>query len=72
MAGQSEPVCRSMGKGLYEVRTNLPGNRTARVLFCIAEGEMVLLHGFMKKSSKTPQSDFDLAIDRKRRLETER
>ena len=30
------PVCRPMGKGLYEVRTNLAGNRIARVLFCIA------------------------------------
>jgi len=66
------PVCRPMGKGLYEVRTNLAGNRIARVLFCIAEGEMVLLHAFMKKSQKIPKSDLDLAIDRKRRLETER
>jgi len=66
------PVCRPMGKGLYEVRTSLPGNRIARVLFCIASGEMVLLHGFMKKSTKTPKSDLDLAIDRKQKLETEK
>jgi phage-related protein len=65
------PVCRSMGKGLYEVRTNLRSNKIARVLFCIVEGEMVLLHGFMKKSRKTPRSDLDLALDRKRVLEAE-
>lgn len=49
--------------------TNLPGNRIPRVLFCIADGEMVLLHGFAKKSRQTPKSDLDLALDRKRRLE---
>jgi phage-related protein len=66
------PVCRPMGKGLYEVRTNLEGNRIARALFCIAEAEMILLHGFMKKSQKTHKSDLDLATDRKRKLETDR
>ena len=63
------PVCRPMGKGLYEVRTNLPSNRIARVLFCIIDAEMILLHGFLKKSRQTPKSDLDLAVDRKRRLE---
>ena len=66
------PVCRPMGKGLYEVRTKLAGNRIARVLFCIAEGEMVLLHGFIKKSQNPQKSALDLAVDRKRSLETER
>src|SRR5450759_4718304 len=28
------PLCRPMRKGLWEVRTDLPGNRTARVLIC--------------------------------------
>ncbi len=27
---------------------------------------MVLLHGFMKKSRKTPQRDIDLALKRKK------
>ena len=27
------PACRPMGDGLHEVRTNLPGNRIARVFF---------------------------------------
>lgn len=63
------PVCRPMGKGLYEVRTNLSDNRIARVLFCIAHREMILLHGFLKKSQQTRKLDLDLALDRKRRLE---
>jgi|SRR6185437_9620035 phage-related protein len=59
------PVCRPMGKGLYEVRTDLPGKRTARVLFTIVEDTMVLLHGFIKKSRRTLKSDLNLAQVRK-------
>jgi phage-related protein len=44
-------------EGLWEVRTSLPGNRIARVLFCNHEGEMILLDGFIKKSQKTPKAD---------------
>jgi phage-related protein len=65
------PVCRPMGKGVYEVRTGLAGNRIARVLFCISRGQMVLLHGFIKKSQKTPKPDLDLALQRKRLVERE-
>jgi len=43
------------------VRTRLK-DRIARVLFAIVDGDMVLLHGFIKKSQKTPGSD--LARDR--------
>lgn len=63
------PVCRPLTKGLYEVRTSLPGNRIARVLFCIADGRMFLLHGFIKKTQATPQAEIDLALKRKRELE---
>lgn len=63
------PTCRSMGNGLYEVRTPLPSSRIARVLFCINKSRMVLLHGFIKKTQKTPKQDLDLALERKRKLE---
>jgi phage-related protein len=43
----------------------------ARVLFCISHGQMVLLHGFIKKSRKTPKPDLDLAMERKRIVERE-
>jgi phage-related protein len=65
------PTCRPMGDGLFEVRTNLPQNRIARVVFCIYEGRMVLLHGFIKKTQKTPKKDLDLAKERKGKLEVE-
>lgn len=63
------PVCRPLGDGLWEVRSSLPGGRIARVLFCIAEGQMILLHGFIKKSQKTPAPD--LALARRRQKEVE-
>lgn len=56
------PVCRPLGEGIYEVRTSLWQDRIARVLFYIDKrGRMVLLHGFIKKTRKTPDEDLDLA-----------
>lgn len=63
------PTCRSMGKGLHEVRSNLPDGTIARVLFYIYQEHMVLLHGFIKKTQKTPKQDLDLALTRKKNLE---
>lgn len=57
------PVCRSLGKGFYEVRTNLK-DRIARVFFTVDGDKMVLLHGFIKKSQATP--DNELAVARSR------
>lgn len=57
------PVCRSLGKGLFEVRTKLK-DRTARVLFTVEAGEMILLHGFIKKSQTTPATELDVARKR--------
>lgn len=58
------PVCRPLGDGLFEVRSTLPGNRIARLLFATKPGVMVLLHGFIKKTRATPVDD--LALARKR------
>ena len=63
------PTCRPMGKGLYEVRSSLAGGRIARVLFCIYDSQMVLLHGFIKKTQKTPKQELDLALERKTQVE---
>ncbi len=48
---------------IWEVRTRLE-NRIARVLFAVAGGVMVLLHGFIKKTEKTPGDDIELAENR--------
>ena len=63
------PLCRPMGKRLWEVRTNLPDNRTARVLICFYEGWLVALHGFIKKTRATPADDLMLARKRQKELE---
>jgi phage-related protein len=62
------PLCRAMGKGLWEVRSDLTGGRIARVLFCIHEGRMVLLHAFIKKTQKTSDADLELATKRKKEV----
>jgi phage-related protein len=62
------PYCRSIQHGLWEVRCSLPGGRIARVIFCIVGGEMVLLHGFEKKTQKTSTHDIELALRRKREI----
>jgi phage-related protein len=58
------PLCRSLGGGLWEVRTDLARNRVARVLFCFHRGELFVLHGFIKKTRKTPVEELDLARKR--------
>jgi phage-related protein len=65
------PLCRNMAGGLWEARSNLPNRRTARILFCIADGYIVLLHGFMKKTQQTPDSDLELAQQRMKELNHE-
>jgi phage-related protein len=49
---------------LWEIRSALP-TRIARTLFFVHEGEIVLLHGFIKKTRKTPSEDRALALQRK-------
>ena len=63
------PLCRPLGKGLWEVRTGLPGNRTARVLLCAYRGHLVALHGFIKKTRRTPEEDLALARERRKEIE---
>ena len=63
------PLCRSLGEGLWEVRSDLPSRRIARVLFSVADDRIVALHGFIKKTQKTPDADLALARKRKREFE---
>jgi phage-related protein len=62
------PLCRSIGGGLWEVRCDLAHGRIARVLFCIRQGRMVLLHAFVKKTRKTPVGERDLAARRMKEI----
>ena len=58
------PIARKVEKDLWEVRSKLQ-NKLARVLFTVEGSQIVLLHGFIKKTQKLPQNDLALA---KRRL----
>lgn len=62
------PVCKPLGDGLWEVRSDLRDGTIGRVIFCILGGDMVLLHGFVKKSQKTPAQDIELARKRRKEL----
>ncbi len=61
------PLCRPMGSGIWEIRTDIAHGNTARVLFMVHDGRIILLHGFVKKTRKTPPADLELA--RKRQAE---
>jgi phage-related protein len=62
------PVCRPMKEGLFEVRSSLPSAREARILFCFHNGSIIALHGFIKKSQATLQSEIELARQRMKEL----
>ncbi len=61
------PVVRKLEPGLWEVRSRLD-LRVARIIFTVSDRRMVLLHGFIKKSQKTPASDLELARRRRAAL----
>ncbi len=63
------PLCRAIGSGLWEIRTDLPTKRTARVLLCVYREHLVALHGFIKKTRAMPDQDLALARKRKKELE---
>ena len=58
------PLVDHLGSGIWEIRSRLV-NRIARTLFFVHQGEIILLHGFIKKTKKTPNEDRALALRRK-------
>ena len=48
---------------IWEVRSRI-GNRIARVLFTVEHAEIILLHGFIKKTRQTNPADIELATKR--------
>ena len=65
-----EPLCKSLSgyAGLWEVRSNIKSG-IARVFFYVDRSEMILLHGLVKKTQKTPDRDLKLAQKRKKEYE---
>jgi phage-related protein len=65
-----KPLVGNLGNGLWEVRSSLE-DRIARVIFCLDAKRMILLHGFIKKTQKTPKQVLYLALRRKNQLKDE-
>jgi len=62
------PHTRAMGSGLFEIRLK-SREGIARVFFCTQAGQWIkILHCFIKKTSKTPSRELDIA--RRRLMET--
>ena len=62
------PLVRNLRGGLWEIRIRLV-NRIARVVFAMFEGNIVLLHGFIKKQQETPKTDLQLSMKRWKSLQ---
>ena len=65
------PLVDSLGNGLWEIRIKLSGGRIARIIFFMDNNTMVLVHGFIKKTPKTPKQELDLAKKRKKQYSLE-
>jgi len=64
------PLCRSLGDGIWEVRSSLPSRRIARILFFVHEGRIGIVNGFIKKTTKTPPDEIELARKRMKEMIT--
>jgi phage-related protein len=62
------PLVRKMDKDLWEVRSDISDKTIARVFFTVKDGCMVLLHGIIKKSQKTPENDLKIARERRNQV----
>lgn len=63
------PLCKSLGSGLWEVRTSLPSRTIARVFICFHDGELYGLHAIVKKTQQTPNEALILARKRMKDIE---
>ena len=61
------PIVRKIDNGLWEIRSHIKDG-IARVLFTVLGDSIILLHGFIKKSAKTPPEDLSTAKSRKKNL----
>ena len=61
-----EPIVKKMEAGIWEIRTELK-NRIARVFVTKGPDRLVILHGFIKKTQKTPLAELEIA---RKRLKT--
>ena len=66
-----KPLADHIEGDIWEIRTRLD-NRIARLLFVIENSSVVLLHGFIKKTQKTPIAELEVARQRLKRMRAQR
>lgn len=64
------PLCRKLVKGIYEVRSDISDKRIVRLVFFQHEQNIIIVHGFIKKTQTTP--DDVLKLSKKRKAEYEK
>lgn len=65
------PLCKSLGNGLWELRSSLPSKREARLLYFYRSKTQAIMvvHGFIKTTRTTPKGDLKLATSRKKEVD---
>lgn len=64
------PLCRKLVKGIYEVRSDISDKRIVRLVFFQHEQNIIIVHGFIKKTQTTPDDVLKLSKKRKAEYET--
>jgi len=63
-----EPFSKALGDGLFEIRIRSK-NDIARIIYVFTKGkQIILLHGFIKKTKKTPAKELDIAVQRLKQI----
>ena len=61
------PLVKALGGGLMEIRIKLK-DRQLRIFFTLHDGAIILLHGFVKKTQKTPNNEMEIALKRLKQI----
>lgn len=66
-----EPFSKALGFGLFEIRVRSK-NDIARIIYGFVKGrQIILLHGFIKKTEKIPLREIEIAQNRLKNLPKE-
>lgn len=56
-----KPYSAPLGDGIFELRAIQGSNISRALYFFYVEGRIIITHGFIKKTQKTPRSQIELA-----------
>lgn len=62
------PLVRNLEGKLWEIRSTIPAG-ISRIIFFVFDKKLILLHGFIKKTQKTPSRDLEIAQERLKKYE---